>query len=65
MGIVGTHPAVFVRVASKGVTGYGTWKSAERIENKRLAKRPFAGKWGEIIMEFKSVVSQRFASCLP
>jgi hypothetical protein len=23
MGIVGTHPAVFVRVASKGVTGYG------------------------------------------
>jgi hypothetical protein len=33
MGIVGIHPAVFVRVASKGVTlhggqaGYVTWKS--------------------------------------
>src|SRR5882672_6304772 len=27
MGIVGTHPAVFVRVANKGVAGYGTWKS--------------------------------------
>jgi hypothetical protein len=27
MGIVGTHPAVFVRVANTGVTGYGTWKS--------------------------------------
>jgi len=25
-------PAVFVRVANKGVTGYGTWKSAEAIE---------------------------------
>ena len=28
MGIVGIHPAVFVRVANTGVTGYGTWKSA-------------------------------------
>ncbi len=25
-------PAVFVRVANKGVTGYGTWKSGEAIE---------------------------------
>jgi hypothetical protein len=33
MGIVGIHPAVFVRVASKGVTGYGTWKSVQAIEN--------------------------------
>jgi len=23
MGIVGTHPAVFVRVANTGLTGYG------------------------------------------
>jgi hypothetical protein len=34
MGIIGVHPAVFVRVASKGLRGYGTWKSAEVIENK-------------------------------
>jgi hypothetical protein len=27
LGRVGIHPAVFVRVASKGVTGYETWKS--------------------------------------
>jgi hypothetical protein len=44
MGIVGVHPAVFVRVASKGVTGYGTWKSAQAIEetgrkNVRTSKR--------------------------
>jgi hypothetical protein len=44
MGIVGIHPAVFVRVAhpdgqaGKGVTGYGTWKSAQRTENKGFAK---------------------------
>ena len=37
MGRVGIHPAVFVRVASKGLTGYGTWKSAQRIENKGFA----------------------------
>jgi hypothetical protein len=37
MGIFGIHPAVFVRVASKGLTGYGTWKSAQRIENKGFA----------------------------
>jgi hypothetical protein len=29
MGIVGVHPAVFVRVARKGVTGYVTWKSVQ------------------------------------
>jgi hypothetical protein len=44
MGIVGTHPAVFVRVASKGLTGYGTWKSAQRIENKGFANELFARK---------------------
>jgi hypothetical protein len=44
MGRVGIHPAVFVRVASKGVTGYGTWKSAQRIENKGSTKRFFARK---------------------
>jgi hypothetical protein len=46
MGVVGTHPEVFVRVASKGVTGYGTWKSAQRIENKGFTKRLFARKGG-------------------
>ena len=34
MGIVGVHPAVFVRVASKGLTGYGTWKSAQGTDLK-------------------------------
>jgi hypothetical protein len=34
MGIVGAHPAVFVRVANKGLRGYGTWKSAE-VNEKR------------------------------
>jgi hypothetical protein len=32
MGIVGIHAVVFVRVASKGLTGYGTWKSAQTLE---------------------------------
>jgi hypothetical protein len=32
MGIVGIHQAVFARVASKGLTGYGTWKSAQALE---------------------------------
>jgi hypothetical protein len=27
MGIVAIHPAVLVRVASKGLTGYRTWES--------------------------------------
>jgi hypothetical protein len=27
-------PAVFVRVANKGLTAYGKWKSAKDIENK-------------------------------
>jgi hypothetical protein len=43
MGIFGVHPAVFVRVASKGLTGYVTWKSAERIENRGLTNARFAG----------------------
>jgi hypothetical protein len=42
MGIVGIHPAVFVRVASKGVAGYGTWKSAQPLENKGFANALFA-----------------------
>jgi hypothetical protein len=46
MGSVGIHPAVFVRVASKGVAGYGTWKSAQRIENNGFTKRLFARKGG-------------------
>jgi hypothetical protein len=48
MGIVGIHPAVFVRVASKGLAGYGTWKSAQRAENKWICKMPFCSeKCGE------------------
>src|SRR6266849_9863728 len=42
MGRVGIHPAAFVRVASKGLTGYGTGKSAQRTENKGFANAPFA-----------------------
>jgi hypothetical protein len=26
-------PGVFVRVASKGLAGYGTWKTVRRMEN--------------------------------
>jgi hypothetical protein len=44
MGIVGIHPAVFVRVASKGLAGYGTWKSAQRAENNGFAKCLFVRK---------------------
>jgi hypothetical protein len=44
MGIVGIPPAVFVRVANKGDTGYGTWKSAQRKENRRFANALFARK---------------------
>jgi hypothetical protein len=42
MGRVDIHSAIFVRVASKGLTGYGTWKSAQRIENKGFANPLFA-----------------------
>jgi hypothetical protein len=31
MGILGTHPAVFVRVANKEVAGYGTWKRVRKM----------------------------------
>jgi hypothetical protein len=31
MGILGTHPAVFVRETNKGLTGYGTWKSVRKM----------------------------------
>jgi hypothetical protein len=41
MEIVGIHPAVFVRVASKGLTGYVTWKSAQALEKKALKEWPF------------------------
>ncbi|HET8925434.1 MAG TPA: hypothetical protein VFN26_20795 [Candidatus Acidoferrum sp.] len=34
MGRIGVHPAVFVRVANKRLTAYGTWKSAQVLENK-------------------------------
>jgi hypothetical protein len=29
-------PAVFVRVANKGVAGYGTWKSVRKMEDRRI-----------------------------
>jgi hypothetical protein len=38
LGIVGIHPAVFVRVENKGVARYGTWKSAEDIERQEPKK---------------------------
>jgi hypothetical protein len=50
LGRVDIHPAVFVRVArqdgqaNKGLTRYGTWRSAQRIENKGFTKRLFARK---------------------
>jgi hypothetical protein len=44
MGIVGIHPAVFVRVASKGLTAYVTWKSAQHIENRGFVKAVFGQK---------------------
>jgi hypothetical protein len=44
MGIVGILPAVFVRAANTGLTGYGTWKSVQRIENKGFASVLFARK---------------------
>jgi hypothetical protein len=34
MGILGTHPAVFARVANKGVAGYGTWKKIRKMGDK-------------------------------
>ena len=34
MGSLGTHPAVFVTMASKGLTEYVTWKSAQGDEKK-------------------------------
>jgi hypothetical protein len=37
MGRVDIHPAVFVRVAGKGLRGYGTWKSVEAIDSRILA----------------------------
>jgi len=42
MGIIGIHPAVFVRVANTGLTGYGTWKSAEGVEKKGDRKQDLA-----------------------
>ena len=44
MGSFGIHAAVFVRVVSKGVTGYVTWKSLWHAENKGFANALLAGK---------------------
>jgi hypothetical protein len=35
MGIVGVHPAVFVKVANTGLVGYGTWKSVRKMEDRQ------------------------------
>ena len=45
-------PAVFVRVANTGVTGYGTWKSAQGYENKGVE---WQLRWSELAEELKSV----------
>jgi hypothetical protein len=34
MGIIPPPPHLFVTVASKGLTGYAKWKSAQELENK-------------------------------
>jgi len=44
MGIVGIHPAVFVRMASKELAGYGTWKNEQRAENNGLQNAFLFGK---------------------
>jgi len=44
LGIVGTHPAVFVRVANKGVAGYGTWKKVRKMGDKGKFGRERAGE---------------------
>ena len=46
MGIVGIHPAVFVRVARKGLRGYGTWKSAQGIDFKEVILARFLRNFG-------------------
>ena len=39
MGRIPPHPPrVFVRVASKGLTGYGTWKCVRRMEEGSAAE---------------------------
>jgi hypothetical protein len=42
VGSLGIHPAVFVRVANAGLTGYVTWKSVETIDSRMLAARRFS-----------------------
>src|SRR5690242_13842077 len=52
-------PAVFVRVANKGVTPYGKWKSAQAHENKR---RVLFGNWARAAMrrnKFKEYLRNR------
>ena len=43
-------PAVFVRVAAKGLTGYGEWKNIRRMEGNEmgLQSRRNKGQVGEI-----------------
>jgi hypothetical protein len=36
MGIVGVYPAVYIRAASKELTVYGTWKSAQGADLKEF-----------------------------
>jgi hypothetical protein len=51
MGRVELQPAVFVRVATKGLTGYGTWKSAQGYDFNRLVFRTFPGKIAGRVIE--------------
>src|SRR5574337_625345 len=44
----GKYPPVVVRVAKKGDTGYGEWKSAEALENKGPLKEKRCGFSTEI-----------------
>jgi hypothetical protein len=48
-------PAVFVRVANKEVTGYGTWKSVRKMEDRPFGNAAERGKslgWKEVTRQF-------------
>jgi hypothetical protein len=74
MGRIPPHPGVFVRVASKELAGYGTWKCGRRMEDgsatgirRRRAEEErgwlVSNKWLTIIatpLFFISVDSKRF-----
>jgi hypothetical protein len=64
-------PAVFVRVANKEVTGYGTWKSVRKMEDGAFgnaAEREKSLGWKEATRQFvqernlKELRASRFVS---